>query len=196
MAKLKQRGVGDKTRCAIISAARELFPLHGFSGTSLTAIATKAKINKSLILHHFKTKENLWKLVKASFFETIPDFEVLPEHNNIKDFVTTLITQRFMLYDKNPDMARMINHQRLESNSADLEGVGIVCFSQFIKVIQDFQSGGQVRGDLDAEFISLWMAVSSSGIFLIKEKPFKNKKQKQMYQDMIIESVLNTILVK
>lgn len=196
MLELKQRVTGDKTRGAIIKAARELFPIHGFSGTSLTDIAKAAKVNKSLILHHFKTKEDLWKLIKASFFETVPEFELLPEQNNIKDFVTTLITQRFMLYDKNPDMARMINHQRLETNATGLEGVGVVQFSEFVKIIENFQNKGQIRQDLDAELISLWIAVSNSGVFLIQEKPFKNKKQKQMYQDMIIESVLSTISVK
>ena len=188
-----QRVAGNKTRDAIIDAARELFPIYGFSGTSLTQIASKAGINKSLILHHFTTKENLWKLVKASFSETIPEFEPIPPHAQIADFVTSVITQRFALYDKNPALALMINHQRLENNPAGLEGMGKVSFAQFVETIKHFQSQGQVSKDLDAELISLWMAVTTSGIFLIKEKPFHNKKQKLMYQEMIIQSIINTI---
>lgn len=196
MTELKQRTVGDKTRNAIIKAARELFPLHGFSGTSLSGIAKIAEVNKSLILHHFKTKENLWKLVKASFSETISDFEVLLEYTNAEEFITTLIKQRFDLYDKNPDIARMINYQLLEENSESLEGSGVIETSKFIEILKEFQAQGQIRTDLDPNNILLWIAVSSAGAFLIKNKPFKNKKQKKEYKSTVIESVLNTILVK
>lgn len=189
----KPRVTGDKTRNAIILAARELFVELGFSGTSLMHIAEKSFMNKSLILHHFKTKENLWKLVKASFLETIPSFELLPKNKDIVSFIQCLVKERFTLYDKNPALARMISWQRLENNTTNLEKMGKIYFEQFITIIEDFQRDGQVRKDLDAKLVSLWIAVSISGIFLIQEKPFKNKQQKQMYQDMIIQSILNML---
>lgn len=191
--KVTQRATGDKTRNVIIQAAKELFIEFGFSGTSLNQIANKAGINKSLILHHFKTKENLWKVVKASFLETIPEYQLLPPEDNLQDFVRCIITQRFALYDKNPDMARMISWQRLENTTANLEGMGNLGFQKFITAIEKFQAQGQVRKELDPEVISLWIAVNISGIFLVKDKPFQNKKQKQMYLDLITQSVLSTI---
>ena len=134
-----QRKVGDKTRNAIINTAKKLFCKNGYSGTSLAQIAAIAKVNKSLILHHFKTKENLWKLVKASFLDTIPQFELTPPTDNLEAFITTLVKQRFTLYDKNPALARIISWQRLEHDHTSLHGMGKIHLQQFIDILKDFQ---------------------------------------------------------
>ena len=60
------RQTGDNTREKIIQNAKKLFAKYGFSETSMAKIATTAKINQSLIFHHFKNKSNLWKIVKQS----------------------------------------------------------------------------------------------------------------------------------
>lgn len=193
--KIIRRLVGDKTRNAVIKAGRELFPRYGFSGTSLNQIAEKAGINKSLILHHFHNKENLWKVVKGSFTPVDSDYELLAAKNNVNEFITSVVKERFNLYDKNKAMARLINWQRLEKNSSDLEGTNKGSFSKFVKIIANLQKQNKINSSLDAETISLWIAISASGIFLMKDKPFKNNKQKLMYQNMIIESILKTIVV-
>ncbi len=45
------------------TAARELFAQHGFAGTSLAMISKNCGISDGLILHHFQTKENLYRQV-------------------------------------------------------------------------------------------------------------------------------------
>ena len=56
----KQRNAED-TRERVLTAARELFAERGFSGTPLALIAQKSGISDGLILHHFQTKENLYR---------------------------------------------------------------------------------------------------------------------------------------
>lgn len=51
-----------ETRQAILDAAIESFALLGFDGTNFREITQRCGADRPLILYHFKSKENLWKL--------------------------------------------------------------------------------------------------------------------------------------
>lgn len=55
-------------RQAIIDAARQRFAVGGFDGTSTRQIAADAGVAQSLLLYHFKSKEELWFAVIADVF--------------------------------------------------------------------------------------------------------------------------------
>lgn len=50
-----------RTRQAILDAAIESFSRLGFDGTNFREITRQSGADRSLILYHFKSKENLWK---------------------------------------------------------------------------------------------------------------------------------------
>jgi len=54
----------EATRLEILNAAESLFAQHGFGSTSLARIADASNSHKSLILHHFESKDGLWQAVK------------------------------------------------------------------------------------------------------------------------------------
>ena len=56
----RRRGGGD-TRADILSAARSLFAGTGYAATTLRAVANKAGVDPALILHHFGSKEALFR---------------------------------------------------------------------------------------------------------------------------------------
>jgi len=58
----KQRNAED-TKERVLAAARELFAERGFNGTPLALISQKSGISDGLILHHFETKEALYRQV-------------------------------------------------------------------------------------------------------------------------------------
>ena len=58
----KQRD-GEDTRQRVLAAATELFAEGGFAGTSLGAISKSCGISDGLILHHFQTKQGLYRQV-------------------------------------------------------------------------------------------------------------------------------------
>ncbi len=60
----KPRNAED-TRQRVLAAARELFAEKGFAGTSLALIAQKSGISDGLILHHYQSKEALYRQVLA-----------------------------------------------------------------------------------------------------------------------------------
>ena len=52
------------TKDAILNAAEKIFIQKGFAATSMSQIAQEAKVTKSLIHHHFGSKERLWDKIK------------------------------------------------------------------------------------------------------------------------------------
>jgi TetR/AcrR family transcriptional repressor of mexJK operon len=47
-------------RAAILDAAKKLFPIHGFDGVSMDAIAAEAGVSKLTVYNHFTDKETLF----------------------------------------------------------------------------------------------------------------------------------------
>ncbi len=50
----------QRTRAAILAAAREQFGLHGYDRASIRAIATQASIDPSMVIRYFTSKEALF----------------------------------------------------------------------------------------------------------------------------------------
>lgn len=66
---------GETTKQTVLEAAKTVFAERGFAGASLAMISERAGISSGLILHHFKSKENLYRLVledlSAGYYQTI-----------------------------------------------------------------------------------------------------------------------------
>lgn len=62
----KERPVGRRpgdsaqTKAAILTAAREAFSVDGFDRATIRSIATTAKVDPALVMHYFKSKQNLF----------------------------------------------------------------------------------------------------------------------------------------
>ncbi len=61
-------------RAAILAAAKRLFPLSGFEGTSMDAIAAEAGVSKLTVYSHFTDKETLFvAAIRARCADQVPD---------------------------------------------------------------------------------------------------------------------------
>lgn len=177
----------------ITKAAENLFLAKGFKGTSINEIAEKAEISKSLIYHHFKSKEDLWKAVKSALLRshTGQNINTLKfPMNTFKDFLRAVITFRFDFYDKNPNLARLILWQRLEEKKDDLLGVNEELFITFVPQINEFQLRGEIRHNLDPEMVSYLITTTSSLAFM--DPPFFFERpggahRKEVFLEMLIE---------
>lgn len=56
---------GERSREAILSAAKKLFAERGYLGISLDEISKRSGAKRSLILYHFKSKIGLWRAASA-----------------------------------------------------------------------------------------------------------------------------------
>lgn len=65
-------------RAAILDAAKKLFPINGFDGVSMDAIAAEAGVSKLTVYSHFRDKETLFiAAIEAKCSELLPD-ELFP----------------------------------------------------------------------------------------------------------------------
>jgi TetR/AcrR family transcriptional regulator len=69
----KSLGVDEDTRADILAAARKVFALRGFAGTSIREVAEAARVNKAMIYYHFKDKVDLYRAVLSDSFDAMQD---------------------------------------------------------------------------------------------------------------------------
>src|SRR5690606_4943038 len=87
----------ERTRNVILHAAREEFFEKGYNGTRIESIAKRAGINKQLIYHYFKSKDDLM-------------------NESISNFISSRPTSTFTLPANPVDIAEF----RFKTNVADL----------------------------------------------------------------------------
>lgn len=182
-----------KTAELILESAQEHFLQKGFKGTSINDVADQAKINKSLIYHHFKDKENLWKAVKERILKKAansPLDEIDFKRSTLKEFLNVFIPFRFHLYAHHPELVQLMGWQRLESQNQSLSGITLKNFTELDGYILSLQEIGEIRGDLKPDMISyLIMSMASNG-FIDRAKFLKTEEGQSQYLKFIIESLI------
>lgn len=185
-----------RTIYTILKAAESVFVEKGFGAASTLDIAKRAEVNKSLIFHHFKSKEALWRAVKENLIKehvgkSMEDI-VFPS-TSFKDFIIAFCAFRVELYENNPSFVKMISWERLAESSTEIVGVGKKDTLSLVTHIKDFQLRGEVRADYDPEMIVYFLFTSTSMPFIDRPAFFdRDEKQKQLYLRMVMESIYLT----
>lgn len=201
MSDTKTRPSADPTRAAILKNAKKLFVKKGFAGTSISEIAKAARINQSLIYHHFKNKEDLWISVKHYAKEAYDtDQHILSDDvfaiDNAEEFLKVFIAYRFGIYDANPDIRRMIDWQYLEPATEKLIGFNPEFLEQVRTRIKDFQKQGQITNTTNPDLILTMVNNATTGFWRSHtdlEKSVSKEEQralKQEYLRLCINSLL------
>lgn len=150
----RRRFAPEANRAAILSAAESCFLARGYAGTSMSEIAKASGVTKSLIHHHFGSKQALWKEVKRRRFDAYHEQQMKllasPELTPaiMKDSMEAYF--RFLL--ANPETLRLSAWMQLEGDSENAESV-IEMRDEGIARIRAAQDAGVLRSDIEAPFM-------------------------------------------
>lgn len=114
---------GLSTREVIVIESRRLFAEHGFDGTSLNDIAEAVGIRRPSLLHHFPSKEDIYREVfNTALVEWIDGVEVASSANydDLEGWtqVEYVITASFRFFRANPEFLRIARREALDPHKS------------------------------------------------------------------------------
>jgi AcrR family transcriptional regulator len=138
------------TAAAIVSAARQLFALHGYDGTSVRAITSLAGANLGAITYHFGSKEALYGEVIASAMAPSRDRLAAAAEQSGAPLtrVEGVVRAFFDFLNENPDLPQLMLQQL--SSSRPIPGVALRTMQGNIGILAGLISEGQADGSIRA----------------------------------------------
>lgn len=145
----------SSTRDIILQAAEDVFTERGFSDSSISRIAKRAKVTKSLIHHHFGTKENLWMEVKMRRFDDYfaVQRQQLETAGASPDNLRQAILNLFNVLRDDPAVVRLIAWHLLDRTVMERHGDEKELTALGMARVAEAQRAGTIRPDLDPGYL-------------------------------------------
>lgn len=181
----------------ILDAASELFAEHGFDGTSVRAIASKAGVNVSMISYYFGSKE---KMLEALINNGISDSrdmmsQVLQSDKSYLDKVDDLIAQYIRRIHKKHRIHRIVNVEYANGNrNIDFEEIAKQKRESF-RILEQFVRDGQKAGDFkkDVEIPMIIPVIFGTYFYFYDNRPYYAEHYNLKSQKSIDEFIATTL---
>ncbi|MEE4297634.1 MAG: TetR/AcrR family transcriptional regulator [Wenzhouxiangella sp.] len=141
----------EATRQRILSAAMDLFVEKGYADVAMRQIAERSGVTKSLIHHHFGSKEALWKATKEAAFELYAGLQrqdLTEAEQSDEDLLRRGVVNYFKFLQSHPEVVRLFAWAHLERDTCVGENdAGLVRLGA--ERIRQAQENGIFRSDVN-----------------------------------------------
>jgi TetR/AcrR family transcriptional regulator len=150
----RQQRDPEATKTALIEAAEGIFMEKGFGNTSLSEIAKRAGVTKSLIHHYFGSKEGLLREVKTRRFMhySTQQFEMLKNTKPSAELLRASVAFYFDFLRRNPEIVRILAWMFLEQDRDECFEKDRELIRLGVEKVRETQAAGQLRTDIDPRF--------------------------------------------
>lgn len=167
----RRRRDPEATRAAILEAAEDLFLAHGPAETPTSRIARRAGVTKSLIHHHFGSKEDLWSELKRRHFGKYYEAQrqMLSSSQGTAELLRDSLVAYFRFLQSDPHSVRFMSWRFVEEGDDPCMAQEADLFDLGIERIHEAQKNGELRSDLEP--ISMIKAFLAMSLHWFQTKP-------------------------
>ena len=139
----------EATQAQIVAAAAEIFAEKGFADTSVSEIAAAAGVTKSLIHHHFGSKQGLWNAIKERhFLEYFQAQSVMLDRPPGVELLRDSVEEYFRFLQRKPAFVRLIGWMQLEETGDGRFELGERLTRVAVEKLRAAQDEGKLRPDI------------------------------------------------
>lgn len=146
----------EATQTQILEAAERLFAEQGFGSTSLAQIARESHSHKSLILHHFSSKDGLWQVVKERrFSHFVEERKSLFRKGAVSlEEIRNTVRAYFELLRDDPVLVQLLTRAELE-HDLSCSQYDEKRLAPFVDRMREAQRAGLLRSDVPPSHLLL-----------------------------------------
>lgn len=143
----------ERTRCALLDAARHEFADKGFAGARIGEIADRAGVNKQLISYYFGGKQGL--------YDTLVE-EWLEQEHSMRDPgvpLSEIVARYLAVAHEQPELQRLFVRENLDADHAAVEPD---LHAEDVEDLRRRQVEGEIDPAIDPAFLLLVMQAAVS----------------------------------
>jgi len=162
----------ERTKEAILAAARAEFCEHGLGGARVDAIAERAGANKRLLYHYFGNKEDLYRAVLLDAYAEIRagERELNLEALSPDEAMDRLVRFTFRHFLDKPWFTSLLSTENVQNAAflkslPDIPALHSPLVGQIEKILEQGRAEGIFRDGIDP--IQLYISIAALGYFYV-----------------------------
>lgn len=162
----------DRSREAILAAARDEFAEHGLGGARVERIAERAAVNKRLIYYYFENKDSLFSAVLEDTYLNIREAEKRLHLTDLTpaEAVRKLTEFTWTYYLEHPEFLTLLNSENLHrarhlDGSTRVRELNSPLVQTLAEILERGRQDGSFRGGVDP--VQLYISIAGLSYFYL-----------------------------